>query len=231
MRCFAMRLGVLSMLLVAPLLASAETVQTDVAIQSPDGVMLRGTFSSTGTPAPGVVLFHQCNMDRHAWDGLARDLVSAGLQVLTFDSRGYGQSGRGRPMPQNIAGDGDAVYSWLAAQHSVTRIAVGGASCGVAQAVNLAMRHRDIKALVLLSGGASVRGIKFIGEMPNLPVFAAASERDATGMSVAEVGRASKAPQSALKLYGGSAHGVDMFRPNADLKPLIVRWLKDRLTQ
>ena len=218
----------LILFVVAPFLASAEGVQTDVAIQSPDGVMLRGTFFSTGTPAPGVILFHQCNMNRHAWDGLARDLVSAGIQVLTFDSRGYGQSGRGRPMPQNVAGDGDAVYNWLAAQNSVKGIAAGGASCGVAQAVNLAMRHRDIKALVLLSGGAPVRGIK---ETPTLPVLAAASEGDATGMPVAQVARASTALQSVLKLYPGSAHGVDMFRPNADLKPLIVKWLRDRLTQ
>jgi hypothetical protein len=39
------------------------------------------------------MLFHQCNRDRTMWEELAPRLVAAGLNVLTLDFRGYGDSG------------------------------------------------------------------------------------------------------------------------------------------
>jgi len=35
-------------------------------------------------------------MDRHAWDGLAKDVADAGFHVLTIDYRVYGESGGDR---------------------------------------------------------------------------------------------------------------------------------------
>lgn len=214
-----------------PFTRGAERVGMDVAIRSRDGVTLRGSYFSPQRRGPGVVLFHQCNMDRHAWDGLAPELVGAGFHVLTFDSRGFGESGRGRPMPENIAGDGEAAYDWLIAQTDVdrTKIAAGGASCGVAQSINLAMRHHDIKALVLLSGRAPQSLLNYIAGAPAVSVFAAAAQGDSDGVAVADAAHASKNPQSTLKLYQGGAHGVAMFERQPQLKPLIVKWLQERL--
>src|SRR5690242_2274384 len=65
----------------------------DVDIKAPDGVVLKGSYFSAGRTGPAIVLLHQCNMDRHAWDGLATDLAAAGINVLTFDFRGFGDSG------------------------------------------------------------------------------------------------------------------------------------------
>src|ERR1700676_1894887 len=72
---------------------SAEVQKKDVDIKAPDGVSLKGTYFSAGRPGPAMLLLHQCNMDRHAWDGLAEDLASNGFQVLTIDFRGFGESG------------------------------------------------------------------------------------------------------------------------------------------
>src|SRR5579862_4623472 len=72
---------------------SAEVQKKDVDIQAGDGVSLKGTFFSAGRPGPAMLLLHQCNMDRHAWDGLAEDLAGNGFQVLTIDFRGFGESG------------------------------------------------------------------------------------------------------------------------------------------
>ena len=47
-----------------------------IEIKAPDGVNLKGTYVSPGRPGPAVLLLHQCNMDRHAWDSLAQDLFS-----------------------------------------------------------------------------------------------------------------------------------------------------------
>ena len=59
----------------------AEVQKQDVDIKSPDGVNLKATYYSPGRPGPAMLLLHQCNMDRHAWDGLAADGLSAALLV------------------------------------------------------------------------------------------------------------------------------------------------------
>ena len=63
-----------------------------VDVRSADGFVLKGSYFSPGAAGPAIVLYHQCDSDRHVWDRLAMDLVRAGFHVLTFDSRGYGDS-------------------------------------------------------------------------------------------------------------------------------------------
>jgi len=50
---------------------------------------------------------------------------------------------------------------------------VGGASCGVTQAANVATRQKDVTALVMLSGPASDAGNAYIARTPSLAVFGA----------------------------------------------------------
>lgn len=64
----------------------------NVDIKSADGLVLKGTYYSPGKAGPGIVLFHQCDGTRHVWDPFAIALAEAGLHVLTFDQRGYGES-------------------------------------------------------------------------------------------------------------------------------------------
>ena len=73
--------------------ASAQVQKKDIDIKAPDGVNLKGTYFSPARPGPAMLLLHQCNMDRHAWDTLANDLAGSGVHVLTLDFRGYGESG------------------------------------------------------------------------------------------------------------------------------------------
>ena len=72
---------------------SAEVQKKDVDIKAPDGTNLKGSYFSPGRRGPAILLLHQCNMDRHAWDTLANDLAASGFHVLTIDYRGYGDSG------------------------------------------------------------------------------------------------------------------------------------------
>jgi dienelactone hydrolase len=219
----------------------AEPQTQDVDIKAPDGVILKGTFFSTGRTGPAMFLLHQCNMDRHAWDGLAKDLVEAGISVLTIDFRGFGESGGERSgfaeltqtvIPRKFPGDVDAAYAFLLSQPNVdkSRLAAGGASCGVTQSTNLATRHPEVKTLMLLSGIASDEGKAHIAKTPALAIFGAAAEEDrsaAAGIKAAL--EASKNPQSVLKIYEGAEHGVPMFAKNPELQPMIVAWLKKQL--
>jgi dienelactone hydrolase len=219
---------------------SAEVQKKDIDIQAADGVKLKATYFSPGQPGPAMLLLHQCNMDRHAWDGLAKDLAGAGFHVLTVDYRGFGESGgerltgaqRGPVMQQKWPGDVDAAYSYLLAQKGVdkARVAAGGASCGVTQSSDLATRHHEIKTLMLLSGTASDAAKAYIAATPAITVFGAASEGDTiAAKGIKEAVESSKNPKSIIKIYAGSEHGVPMFAKNSELEPMIVSWLKAKL--
>ena len=220
--------------------AAADVQKKDVALQMSDGVTLKGTYMSPGGSGPAILLLHQCNMDRRAWDGLASDLANAGFHVLTFDFRGYGDSGgkltdadaRRKEQLEKWPGDVDAAYSYLLAQSGVdkSRVAVCGASCGVGQASALASRHHEIKALMLLSGNASDAAKDYIAKTTSLPVFGAASEDDkGPAAGIKDALGASKNPQSVLKIVPGTEHGVPMFAKHSELEPMIVNWLKTQL--
>src|SRR5437879_12605427 len=123
-------LAVAAILTAVTLAAAADVQKKDVDIKAPDGVNLKGTHTSPGRPGPAVLLLHQCNMDRHAWDGLAKDLAGSGFHVLTMDYRGYGDSGgehygRGQTRPPNWQekwhDDVDAAYAFLLAQKGVDK--------------------------------------------------------------------------------------------------------------
>jgi dienelactone hydrolase len=213
----------------------------DVDLKAADGVNLKATYFSPGQSGPAILLLHQCNMDRRSWDPLAKDLAAAGFHVLTLDYRGFGESGgerltgaqRGPVIEQKWPGDVDVAYSYLLAQKGVdkNRVAAGGASCGVTQSSDLAARHHDIKALMLLSGTASDAGANYIAATPSMPIFGAVSEGDTiAAKGIKEALQASKNPKSTLKIYAGSEHGVPMFAKNPQLQPMIVSWLKAQLS-
>jgi dienelactone hydrolase len=234
-------LMIAAMFTIATVGTAADVQKKDVALKTPDGVTLKGTYLSPGGSGPAILLLHQCNMDRHAWDGLAGDLAKAGFHVLTFDFRGYGDSGGGKltdadarrkEQQEKWPGDVDAAYSYLLSQSGVdkSRVAVGGASCGVGQASALASRRHDIKALMLLSGNASDAAKDYIAKTTSLPVFGAASEDDkGPAAGIKDALGASKNPQSILKIVPGTEHGVPMFAKHSDLEPMIVNWLKTQL--
>src|SRR4051812_40896271 len=62
-----------------------------VAITATDGVQLVGHLY--GTRGPGVVLAHMYPADQRSWTPMAEELARVGYRALTFDFRGYGESG------------------------------------------------------------------------------------------------------------------------------------------
>jgi dienelactone hydrolase len=217
-----------------------------VDLTSPDGTRLKATFFAASKPGPGVLLLHQCNRQRKVWDDLAQRFAASGLNVLTFDFRGFGESA-GTPLDiltndqiqQVIAEkfpiDVDTAYAYLAAQPSVTPsiMAVGGASCGVNQAVLLASRHPEVKALVLLSEGTGRPGREFLRKNPNLPLFAAVADDD-PDPGVVEliewIYSFSTNPINKFEHFPKGGHGVELFALQKDLPADIVSWLTNALT-
>lgn len=190
-----------------------------------------------------MILFHQCNRDRKAWNTLVPQLTAAGFHVLAFDYRGYGESGGERhlnlPVNDRIAvlankwpGDIDAAFNFLLAQRGVdkNRIGAAGASCGVNQSIQLALLHSQVKSLVLLSGTTDTAGRQFLRTADGLPIFAAASDDDGDAVPLLRwVLAFSHNPQNKFAQFKAAGHGTNMFAVEKGLEPMIVEWFEKTL--
>ncbi len=154
-----------------------------VDLKASDGTILKASYFAAAKPGPGVLLLHQINRTRKAWDDLAGQLAAAGINTLTLDMRGFGESG-GTPQakltPEQRAqarerrpGDIDVAFQYLVSQPGVVGdvIGLGGAGgFGVDSAVQAARRHStQVKSLVLLSGETDLAGLRFLRQSLQLP--------------------------------------------------------------
>src|ERR1700738_3734952 len=79
--------------LVVPVAALGQTAARAVDLKASDGTMLKASYFAAAKPGPGVLLLHQSNRDRKSWDDVAGQLAAAGINTLTLDMRGFGESG------------------------------------------------------------------------------------------------------------------------------------------
>src|SRR5438477_2708298 len=101
-----------------------------VDFKTPD-VVLKGTYFSAAKPGPGVLLFHQSNRTRSSWDNVARQLAAAGINTLTVDSRGHGESGGTREYASHKwQADVETAFQFLISQPGVQPDAIGVAGPG-----------------------------------------------------------------------------------------------------
>ncbi len=210
-----------------------------VNLKAADGTLLKATFFAAAKPGPGVLLLHQCNGQRKLWDPLGHAMASLGVNVLTLDYRGFGESG-GTPFnamtPEQLdkmtkevwPGDIDIAFQYLLAQPGVEHdsIGAGGASCGVHNSILLARRHPEVKALMLLSGPTDRDGRLFL-HSSGLPLFTSVAIDDAFG-NLSETMQwlvsVSPNPASRFQLYMSGGHGAEMFVPHPELPRLIAQW-------
>jgi dienelactone hydrolase len=237
--------GVLLLLVVFPPILGAAAPQVPAArvidLKASDGTILKATYFAAAKAGPGVLLLHQCNRQRKVWDDLGGQLAAAGINVLTFDLRGFGESG-GPPndklTPEGAAkveaekwpGDIETAFQYLVSQRGVTRdgIGVGGASCGVNNSIQTARRHPgEVKSLVLLSGGTDLAGRQFLRQESQLPELFAVADDDefrATVEIMPWLFGVSSNPGKKFVHYTSGGHGADMFAVHPELRSVIVDW-------
>ena len=157
-----------------------------VDLKSSDGTVLKGTYFPAAKPGPAVLLYHQSNRTRKEWDMVARQLAAAGINTLTVDVRGHGESGgqegRGEARKKQWPLDLDAAFQYLISQPGVKRdvIGIGGAGViGVENSVETARRHSaEVKSLVLLSGETLREGLDFLRQASQLPELFVVADDD-----------------------------------------------------
>lgn len=229
----------------APFAFCQTPSRKDIDISAHDGTKLRATFFSAGKPGPGVVLLHMCNTTRKSWEPVAVALSKQGINALTIDNRGFGESGGPRfdltkpevfkELNEHWPGDFEAAFDFLISQEGVdkTRIAAGGGSCGVDNVVKLAERHPDIKTLVLLAGTTDVPGYNFISHRPEMPIFTAAAADDeynpATLAIMHWTSDISGNPRTKFSGFKDGKHGTEIFGSHPELVDQIVAFCVDTL--
>lgn len=220
----------------------AETAPRDVSLKAAGDITLKGTYYPATKPGPGIVLLHQCNRDRRSWNNLATKLTSEGFHVLTLDYRGYGESGGERfmelPNERRAAeqakwgGDIDLAFAYLLAQPGVdkNRIGAAGASCGVNQSIQLALRHTEVKSLALLSGFTDEAGRRYLRQSAWLAILAAASDDDGNLVQLMRwLLSFSRNPRNRFVEYKAAGHGTEMFAVENGLEPLLEEWFDKTL--
>jgi tetratricopeptide (TPR) repeat protein len=232
---------------------SQQRFPTVVDLKASDGTVLKASYFAAAKPGPGVLLFHQSNRTRKSWDDVATQLAAVGINTLTLDLRGFGESG-GNSKPYNRltnARDVDTAFQYLVSQPGVKRdvIGVGGAGwLGVIASVDVARQHpADVKSLVLLSGETLQDGLQFLrqaSQLPGLFVVADDDEYPPTvgamewlyitssnpGKKFVHYSAAQEAPwlwyeDSSGKIPAKGGHGTDMFKVHPELPGIIVDWL------
>jgi len=235
------RLLLVSSLLTVAAWAQQPSAPRAVDLKASDGTILKASFFAAANPGPGVLLLHQCNRQRKVWDDLAAQLSSAGINVLTLDLRGFGESGgiaHDKLTPRQAAqvqaedwpGDIDTAFESLITQPGVKRdvIGVGGASCGVDNSIETARRHPgEVKSLVLLSGNTPLPGRRFLRQASQLPILFAVADDDEfppTAQVVPWLFSISSNPGKKFVRYATGGHGADMFKVHPELRGVITDW-------
>jgi pimeloyl-ACP methyl ester carboxylesterase len=239
--------------------AAAQASQSPprvVEVKASDGTPLKASYFAAQKPGPAVLLLHQSNRDRGSWSVVATQLASFGINALTLDMRGMGESGGSRKDSDRMPDDVDAALQYLISQPGVDPRVVGIAGAGwlgVLHAVEAARRHPEtVRSMVMMSGETIRPGLTFLHQASSLPelfVFSDQDEYPPTQQAMQLLYAASsswskklihypalrEAPwiwyetADASKVPANGAHGTDLFESHPELPSVIEQWLVDTL--
>ena len=208
-----------------PACASDSAVGTPVQLKTADGQTLGGHLYGSGEV--GVILAHQYNGDQTGWTDFAMVLAAHGYQALTFDFRGFPESGLIIHVPDSET-DLKAAYDFMLPR--VKTLFIAGASMGSDAAILLAAEH-PVAGLILLStpvefGGVNVYDADAKVKAPML--FIETTDDPFVAGQSAMLFQHSTAPKS-LKIYSGHEHGTEMFRGahGVELRNLMLQFIAD----
>lgn len=123
---------------------------TDITVQTSDNLKLEGWYKPAQTGKPTLLMFHG-NGSNHAWRAPTfTPLTDMGYGLLLASYRGYGAN-KGTPSEDGLYRDAEAFFTWLTKNAPIpaTSIVLYGESLGTGVAVEMALRHQDVRGLVL----------------------------------------------------------------------------------
>jgi pimeloyl-ACP methyl ester carboxylesterase len=197
---------VVVLLLVASLAVAADDGER-VQITATDGVQLSGRLY--GMRGPGIVLGHMYPADQSSWTATGRELAAAGYRCLTFDFRGYGESG-GTKDNAAIDRDMEGAYRYLVGR-KIQPIFLVGASMGGTAALIVASRV-PVAGVITLSAPVEFRGLDastVVKSVRARKLFIASQGDGPAAEAVARFAATAPDPK-ATRLFPGDAHGTNL---------------------
>lgn len=198
-----------------------------------DGVPLYAVEAGSGSI--GVVLAHESPADLCGWLPYMASLAGAGMRVLAFDFRGFGDSGRPAATRDFIAYDRDfrAAVARLRAD-GAKKVFLFGASFGGAAALTYSPTL-PLAGVVSFSGETHIpgAGLNGLAALPRLraPLLIVDARHDRY-LSVADALRLLRRAGSKDKrtaFYPGGFHGWDLVEDApyaASVRALVLGWLR-----
>ncbi len=138
----------------------------EVLLTAVDGVQLQAWFIPGTSASRAAIYMHGNSSNISCCPAIYKTIHRSGLSLLTYDYRGYGNSG-GEPSEQGTYKDAAAAWNWLR-QQGYEDIVLVGHSLGAAVATHLATQV-DPAGLVLLAPFTSIAAMGSL-TYPWLPV-------------------------------------------------------------
>jgi len=194
-----------------------------VSFTTSDGIVLRGHLYGSG--ATGVILAHMYSADQSSRTDFAEILAAHGYQALTFDFRGFTESGG--PLGTQFA-DRDLLAAYQFMGPRVSRIFIAGASLGSEAAILVAARE-PVAGIVCISTPISFGGLNVEQAIRKVhaPILFITSADDPLVAGQPEIlYRLAAAPKS-FEVFPGRAHGTAiLFGPHStELQMLMLRFI------
>lgn len=199
-----------------------------VRFETSDGVTISGhLYSAAGPKRQVVVLAHEYPKDQTAWTAFANQLAAAGIDALTFDFRGYGETGGDKDVSKI---DLDLEYAArFIASRDYPQVYLFGASMGGTAAIKVAARL-DLAGLVTISAPDFFMGLdarEDVAAVAEPKLFVAARGDDGAPDSVDFFVEHASGPTEST-IYEGSEHGTEILTGPAgpDLEEALFTFLK-----
>jgi pimeloyl-ACP methyl ester carboxylesterase len=205
-----------------------------VSFTTDDGVTLRGHVFGSGRES--VILAHMYPADQTSWYATAERLAQQGYMALTFDFRGYGESG-GQKQVALIDRDVDAAIAWIRGE-GASEVVLVGASMGGTASLIAGVRAQTLSSIRLagiatLSAPVEFQGLSASDAVPRLvvPLLFIAAEKDVGAAGARELEQLSSG-RGGLEIVPGSDHGTDLLtgKQREKVSALLFQFVKDSFT-
>jgi pimeloyl-ACP methyl ester carboxylesterase len=199
----------------APSAVASPPATTGVAVSfvTEDNLTIKGRLFGAGQTA--VVFAHMYPNDQQAWWDFAAEVGGQGYAALTFDFRGYGETGGSQDITR-IDRDLAAAVRYLREQ-GYQRVILVGASMGGTAALKVAARDEFdglVAGVVAVSAPESFRGLVARDDVGNIkvPILFVASDGDSSAVDSLESLYARASESKEQQVYTGDAHGTELLQ-------------------
>jgi pyridoxine 5-phosphate synthase len=230
-------LAALSVILLAIVLGASSAHASGRPVTLPsNGVTIAGEYFEAATrPAPSVLLVHMLSRNKGDWGSLPDRIRDAGINALTIDLRGHGQStGSAQDLPAMVQ-DVRAAAQWLLTRPNVRgdSIAIVGASLGASLALLAAVDVPQARALGLMSPSLDYRGLRtdmgLVKRLGARSIWLAASAEDPLALRTLRDIAAEPSGPREQHVSTAMAHGTVLLDRDTEVARSLVDWLRRSL--